>query len=124
MNEFTFIQSKLDEVKYQIQTSATSTPPGNASPKVGVNQQSFDDVLSVDEQKELEKQVNSFICTSSNCSFSLAINRSFGHVFRRFIIDQQESSQSRYSSTTIQTHSMQTGSVRFSSQSSDISIVG
>ena len=57
MNEFTFIQSKLDEVKYQIQTSATSTPPGNASPKVGATQQTFDDVLSADEQKELEKKV-------------------------------------------------------------------
>ncbi len=59
MNEFTFIQSKLDEVKYQIQTSATSTPIGSASPKVGTNQQSFDEVLSPDEQKELEKKVKS-----------------------------------------------------------------
>jgi signal recognition particle subunit SRP68 len=56
LNEFTFIQSKLDEVKYQIQTSATSTPIGSASPKVGTNQQSFDEVLSPDEQKELEKK--------------------------------------------------------------------
>ncbi|UJR35497.1 hypothetical protein I4U23_028251 [Adineta vaga] len=56
LNEFTFIQSKLDEVKYQIQTSATSTPTGTASPKVGTIQQSFDEVLSLDEQKELEKK--------------------------------------------------------------------
>jgi len=56
LNEFNFIQSKLDEVKYQIQTSATSTPLGSASPKVGSNQQSIDDVLSPEEQKELEKK--------------------------------------------------------------------
>ncbi len=59
MNEFTFIQSKLDEVKYQIQTSATSAPVGSASPKVGASQQSFDEVLSPEEQKELEKKVRS-----------------------------------------------------------------
>jgi len=53
LNEFTFIQSKLDEVKYQIQTSATT---GNLSPKSGTNQQPFDEVLSLDEQKELEKK--------------------------------------------------------------------
>ncbi len=57
MNEFTFIQSKLDEVKYQIQTSAISTSTGNTSPKIGTNQQAFDEVLSPDEQKELEKKV-------------------------------------------------------------------
>ncbi|CAF0864326.1 unnamed protein product [Adineta ricciae] len=58
LNEFTFIQSKLDEVKYQIQTSATSTPTpvGSVSPKVGTIQQSFDEVLSPEEQKELEKK--------------------------------------------------------------------
>lgn len=58
MNEFTFIQSKLDEVKYQIQTSATTTPAGSASPKIGAIQQAFDEVLSLDEQKELEKIKN------------------------------------------------------------------
>ncbi|CAF1132775.1 unnamed protein product [Adineta steineri] len=59
LNEFNVIQSKLDEVKYQIQTSATSatpTPVGSASPKVGALQQSFDEVLSMEEQKELEKK--------------------------------------------------------------------
>lgn len=90
MNEFTFIQSKLDEVKYQIQTSATSTPPGNASPKVGATPQSLDDVLSADEQKELEKQVNylSWSFHSHISFFFIAINRSFGYVLRRFIIDE------------------------------------
>jgi len=74
LNEFTFIQSKLDEVKYQIQTSATSTPVGSASPKVGANQQSFDEVLSSDEQKELEKKVN-----QSNPSHSSNLFLIFSH---------------------------------------------
>ncbi|CAM4873777.1 unnamed protein product [Rotaria socialis] len=56
LNEFIFIQSKLDEVKYEIQTSATSTPLGNASPKVGATQQTADQTISPEEQKELEKK--------------------------------------------------------------------
>ncbi|CAF0760475.1 unnamed protein product [Rotaria sp. Silwood1] len=56
LNEFTFIQSKLDEVKYEIQTSATSAPIGSGSPKVGTIQQSFDQPLSIDEQKELDNK--------------------------------------------------------------------
>ncbi len=79
LNEFTFIQSKLDEVKYQIQTSATSA--GNASPKVGTNQQPFDEVLSLDEQKELEKKVKFSFSILPSYSFYLAINRSFGYIF-------------------------------------------
>ncbi|CAF4237349.1 unnamed protein product, partial [Rotaria magnacalcarata] len=56
LNEFIFIQSKLDEVKYEIQTSATSTSIGNASPKVGAIQQTADQTISLEEQKELEKK--------------------------------------------------------------------
>lgn len=48
LNEFNFIQSKLDEVKYQIQTSATSVLTEN----IPNNEEN----LSIEEQKELEKQ--------------------------------------------------------------------
>ena len=58
MSEFAFIQSKLDEVKYEIQTSASTAPAGgSASPKVGANQVPADEALTAEEQKELEKKV-------------------------------------------------------------------
>lgn len=86
MNEFTFIQSKLDEVKYQIQTSATSTPTGSASPKVGAVAAPTDENLSAEEQKELEKKVTRLFISLKIIlkifffSF-VAVDQPFGYVF-------------------------------------------
>lgn len=86
LNEFNFIQSKLDEIKYEIQTSATSIPAGSASPKVGATTQAADQTLSAEEQKELEKKVLIshidflFQAQLIILLFLLAINRSFRYL--------------------------------------------
>ena len=77
LNEFNFIQSQFDEVKYQIQTSASSTSPENASPRVGATALPQDENLTVEEKKELEKKVSKQTCQENNGSIKKS-KRFFG----------------------------------------------